>query len=99
MRLDYSAKCERAEETRDDALIAGRIICTIDLARRETHELQRVLERQVQKLAGGVLGQPQCSALDRSAEADVRLRLHGAERIGLMPEGRAFRVLARPLSA
>jgi hypothetical protein len=34
-------------------------------------ELQRVHERQVRDLAGGVLGQPQRSALDRATEADV----------------------------
>ena len=33
----------------------------------------RAVQRQVQQLSGGVLGLPQCSALDRSAEAD---RLH-----------------------
>ena len=45
------------------------------------HELQRVLEWQVWKFAGGVLSQPQSSALDRSAEADVRVRLDGQERM------------------
>ena len=44
-------------------------------------ELQRVLERQVRELASGVLGQPQCSALDRSAEADVSVGLGGQERM------------------
>ena len=44
-------------------------------------ELQRVLERQVRELAGGVLGQPQSSALDRSAEPDVRVGLGGQERM------------------
>ncbi len=47
------------------------------------HELQRVLERQVRKLASSVLGQPQRSALDRSAEADVRVGLGGQERMSL----------------
>jgi hypothetical protein len=32
------------------------------------HELERVLEREVRELAGGVLGQPQRPALDRSAK-------------------------------
>ena len=44
-------------------------------------ELQRVLKRQVRKLASGVLGQPECSALDRSAETDMRVRLRGQERM------------------
>ena len=44
-------------------------------------ELQRVLERQVRELAGGVLGQPEGSALDRSAEADVSMGLGGQERM------------------
>ena len=44
------------------------------------HELQRVLERQVRELAGGVLGQPYGSTLDCSAEADVRVGLGGHER-------------------
>jgi hypothetical protein len=34
-------------------------------------ELESVLERQVRELAGSVLGHPEGSALDRSAEADV----------------------------
>lgn len=41
------------------------------MLRVEMHELQKVFERQVGKLAGGVLGQPQCSTLDRAAEADM----------------------------
>ena len=45
------------------------------------HELQRVLERQVRKLASRVLGQPQRSALDGYAEANVRVRLSGQERM------------------
>src|SRR5688572_32844729 len=42
------------------------------------HELQRVLERQVREFAGGVLCHPQSSALNRSPEANmsVRLRRH-----------------------
>jgi hypothetical protein len=47
----------------------------------EMHELQRVLERQVRELAGGVLGHPEGSALDCSAEADVRVGLGGHERM------------------
>lgn len=43
----------------------------------EMHELQRVFERQVRELAGGVLGKPERSALDRPAEADVSVRLRG----------------------
>ena len=45
------------------------------------HELQRVLERQVRELASGVLGQPESSALDCSAEADVSVGLGGQERM------------------
>jgi hypothetical protein len=45
------------------------------------HELQQNLERQVRKLARGVLGQPQRAALDRSAEAVLSVRLRGHERM------------------
>ena len=45
------------------------------------HELQRVLERQVRELASGVLSQPECSALDRSAEADVSVGLGGHKNV------------------
>ena len=45
------------------------------------YELERVLERKVRELAGGVLSEPQGSALDRSAEADVSVRLRGQERM------------------
>ena len=38
-----------------------------------------VLEREGRELAGRVLGEPQCAALDRSAEANVRVRLGGQE--------------------
>ena len=48
------------------------------------HELQCALERQVRELAGGVLGKPECPALDRPAEADVRVRLGGRERMFFM---------------
>jgi hypothetical protein len=34
-------------------------------------ELERVLERKVQRLASGALGEPECAALGRSAETDV----------------------------
>ena len=47
----------------------------------EVDELERVLERQVRELASCVLGEPECTALDRSAEADVRVRLGGHERM------------------
>lgn len=43
------------------------------------HELERVLERQVRELAGGV--QPERSALDRPAEAEVGMLLRGHERM------------------
>jgi hypothetical protein len=45
------------------------------------HELQRVLQRKVRQLAGGVLGHPERPALDGSAEADVSVRLGGHERM------------------
>jgi hypothetical protein len=38
----------------------------------EVDELQRALERQVRKLASGILSHPQSSALGRSAQADAR---------------------------
>ena len=44
-------------------------------------ELKRIPKGQVRELAGGVLGQPQRSALDRSAEGDVGVRLGGQERM------------------
>ena len=43
--------------------------------RVQVDELQGILEREVRQLAGGVLGQPECSALDRASEADVGVRL------------------------
>ena len=39
--------------------------------------LERVLERKFWELAGGVLGRPECSALDRSAEANVGVTTNG----------------------
>ena len=39
------------------------------------YELQRLLQRQVRQLASGVLGHPESSALDRTAEAGVSVRL------------------------
>jgi hypothetical protein len=47
----------------------------------QVDELQKVRERQVREVAGGVLGQPECSALYRSTEADVSVRLGGHERM------------------
>jgi hypothetical protein len=47
----------------------------------EMDELQEVFERQVREFASGVLGQPQNSALDRSAKADVSVGLGGHERM------------------
>jgi hypothetical protein len=38
------------------------------------HKLQRVLERQVRELSGGVLGQPQRPAFDRTLEANSSVR-------------------------
>jgi hypothetical protein len=43
--------------------------------------LERVLEREVGELAGGVLGHPQCAALDGAAEADVGVGLRRQERM------------------
>ena len=47
----------------------------------EMDELEGVLERQVRQLARRVLGGPQSSALDRSAEADVSVGLGSHERM------------------
>ena len=47
----------------------------------EVDELQCVFEREVRELASGVLCQPQCAALDRSAEASVRVGLRVHERM------------------
>jgi hypothetical protein len=44
-------------------------------------ELQEIFERNVRQLAGGVLGHPQGTSLDRPAEADVRVRLGSHERM------------------
>jgi hypothetical protein len=44
-------------------------------------ELERVLEREVRELARSILGEPERSALDRSAEADVRVGLGGQDRM------------------
>jgi hypothetical protein len=44
-------------------------------------ELQNILEREIRQLASRVLGQPESAALDRSAEADVRVGLGGHERM------------------
>jgi hypothetical protein len=44
-------------------------------------ELQRIMKLQVRQLAGRILGQPERSTLDRSAEADVSVRLGGQERM------------------
>ena len=48
---------------------------------RQRAELERVLEGEVRELAGRVLGHPQCSALDRPAEANAGVRLRGQERM------------------
>jgi hypothetical protein len=45
------------------------------------HELQRILERQVRELASGVFSEPECSALDCTAEANVGVGLGGQERM------------------
>jgi hypothetical protein len=37
----------------------------------EMDELESVLDEEVRQLAGGVLGHPQCPALDRPTEADT----------------------------
>ena len=47
----------------------------------EVDELQEVFKRQVWELASRVLSQPECSALDRSAGANVRVWLGGQERM------------------
>ena len=49
--------------------------------RVEPYELERILEWKVGELPSRVLGKPQRAALDRSAEAGVRVRLGGQERM------------------
>jgi hypothetical protein len=49
--------------------------------RVELHELQGILERQVRQLAGCVLREPECSALDRTAEADLGVRVRRSTNI------------------
>jgi hypothetical protein len=44
-------------------------------------EPERVLERQVRELAGGVLGHPECAAFARTLEPDVGLRFGGHEQM------------------
>jgi hypothetical protein len=44
-------------------------------------ELEGVIEREVRELACCVLGEPECATLDRSAEANVSVRLSGHERM------------------
>jgi hypothetical protein len=44
-------------------------------------ELQEILEWEVRKLAGRVPSQPEGSALDRAAEADVSVGLRRHERM------------------
>jgi hypothetical protein len=39
--------------------------------------MKSVLERQVRKLGGGALGQPERAVVDRSAKADVCVALGG----------------------
>jgi len=44
-------------------------------------ELEGILERKVRELASGVLGHPEGSALDCSAEADVGMGFRRHERM------------------
>jgi hypothetical protein len=46
--------------------------------------MERVLERQVRELASCVLGHPQSSTLDRSAEADMRHGLSGHKQLACL---------------
>jgi hypothetical protein len=46
----------------------------------EVDELEGIFEPEVRKFAGRILGHPESSALDRTAEADVCVRLGGEER-------------------
>jgi hypothetical protein len=45
------------------------------------NELVRVLEREIRQLPCSVLGRPESTTLDRSAETDVRVSLRGHERM------------------
>jgi hypothetical protein len=47
----------------------------------EVDEPERILEREIRQLAGGVLGHPERTALDRSAEANLTVRLRSQERM------------------
>jgi hypothetical protein len=44
-------------------------------------ELKRVFEGQVRQLPSGVLGHPQGTSLDRSAEADLSMSFRSHERM------------------
>lgn len=44
-------------------------------------ELQRILKWKVWQLASGVLGSPECSAFDCTAEADASVSFRGHERM------------------
>jgi hypothetical protein len=57
----------------------------------ELHELPRILERQVRKLAGGVLGSPEGSVLDRATEANVRV-CFGRHPPGVTPSPPSVRI-------
>jgi len=48
-------------------------------------ELEGILERQARKLPSGILGHPQCSTLDRSAEADVGMGFRCHEQMFAWP--------------
>jgi hypothetical protein len=44
-------------------------------------ELKQVFQREIRKLASGILGKPQRTALDCPTKADVRVWLGGQERM------------------
>ena len=44
-------------------------------------ELQEIFKRQIRELASRILRQPECSAFNRSTEADLRVGLGGQERM------------------
>jgi hypothetical protein len=59
----------------------GTLVLRRSSLRVKVDESQRVLEREVRQLSRGILGSPECATLNRTAEADVSVRLGGQERM------------------
>jgi hypothetical protein len=64
------------EPSERTTLVLGRAALRVQL-----DELEGILERELRKLTSRIFGHPEGSALDRSAEADVRVRLRRQERM------------------